>query len=108
MGGPLTPARSPHGAAYNFGMPQPTVDGLVYLLDEAFEGRGLEESNESQALLTNLATVTDAEWRATVPGATAPYAALRQSTAVVRLQLRQGACTVTAVDDRLPHMVNFA
>ena len=47
-----------------------TVDGLVYLLDEAFEGRGIEESNESQALLTNLATVTDAEWRATVPGAT--------------------------------------
>lgn len=43
---------------------------LLYLLDEAFEGRGIEESNESQALLTNLATVTEAEWRATVPGAT--------------------------------------
>jgi uncharacterized damage-inducible protein DinB len=49
-------------------MPQ-AVDALLYLLDEAFEGRGIEESNESQALLTNLAAVTEAEWRATVPGA---------------------------------------
>ena len=46
------------------------TSALVYLLDEAFEGRGIEESNESQALLTNLATVTDAEWRALPPGAT--------------------------------------
>ena len=48
----------------------PSVDALLYLLDEAFEGRGIEESNESQALLTNLATVTEADWGATVPGAT--------------------------------------
>lgn len=48
----------------------PAVDAFLYLLDEAFEGRGLEESNESQALLTNLATVTGAEWRATLPGVT--------------------------------------
>ena len=46
------------------------VDGFLYLLDEAFDGRGIEESNESQALLTNLATVSEAQWRATVPGAT--------------------------------------
>jgi uncharacterized damage-inducible protein DinB len=45
------------------------VSGLLYLLDEAFEGRGIEESNESQALLTNLATVTDTEWTALPPGA---------------------------------------
>ena len=40
------------------------------LLDEAFEGRGLEDSNESQALVTNLATVTEPEWRALPSGAT--------------------------------------
>ncbi|HEX7196165.1 MAG TPA: DinB family protein [Candidatus Limnocylindria bacterium] len=51
-------------------MPNATVDMLLYLLDEAFEGRGIEESNESQALLTNLATVTESEWRALPPGAT--------------------------------------
>ncbi len=43
---------------------------MRYLLDEAFEGRGIEESNESQALLTNLATVTDVEWRALPAGGT--------------------------------------
>ena len=42
---------------------------LGYLLEEAFRGRGLEESNESQALLTNLATVDDTTWRALPSGA---------------------------------------
>jgi hypothetical protein len=32
------------------------IDSLLFLLDEAFGGVGIEESNESQALLTNLAT----------------------------------------------------
>ena len=35
------------------------IDALLALMDEAFRGAGIEESNESQALLTNLATVTD-------------------------------------------------
>lgn len=51
-------------------MSRAVVTEMLYLLDEAFEGRGLEESNESQALLTNLASVTDATWRALPPGAT--------------------------------------
>jgi uncharacterized damage-inducible protein DinB len=51
-------------------MSGPAIQAMLYLLDEAFEGRGIEESNESQALLTNLATVTDAEWTALPPGAT--------------------------------------
>jgi uncharacterized damage-inducible protein DinB len=51
-------------------MTSPGTAAMLYLLDEAFEGRGIEESNESQALLTNLATVTEAEWRAMPPGAT--------------------------------------
>jgi uncharacterized damage-inducible protein DinB len=46
------------------------VDAYLNLLDEAFDGRGIEESNESQALLTNLATVTQAEWTTLPPGAT--------------------------------------
>jgi uncharacterized damage-inducible protein DinB len=46
------------------------VAELLFLTDEAFEGRGIEESNESQALLTNLATVTDTEWTALPQGAT--------------------------------------
>jgi hypothetical protein len=51
-------------------MPSPAVDSLIYLLEEAFAGRGIEESNESQALLTNLAAVTDTEWRGLPPGST--------------------------------------
>ena len=51
-------------------MSDPAIQAMLYLLDEAFDARGIEESNESQALLTNLATVTDAEWTALPPGAT--------------------------------------
>ena len=61
------------------------IDALLYLLDEAFEGRGIEESNESQALLTNLATVTDAEWRATVADAT---------RTIESMVLHVGACKI--------------
>jgi uncharacterized damage-inducible protein DinB len=50
-------------------MADPSVGALLYLLDEAFEGPGLEESNESQALMANVATVDEAIWRAKVPGA---------------------------------------
>ena len=39
------------------------IEALLYLLDEAFRGRGIEESDESQALLPNLATVQDDVWR---------------------------------------------
>jgi hypothetical protein len=45
------------------------IDALLYLLDEAFRGRGIEESDESQALLPNLATVPDDAWRALPAGA---------------------------------------
>ena len=40
------------------------IEALLGLMDEAFDGGGIEASNESQALLTNLATVADDQWRA--------------------------------------------
>jgi uncharacterized damage-inducible protein DinB len=43
------------------------IEALLYLLDEAFRGVGIEESNESQALLPNLRSVPDAAWHA-LPG----------------------------------------
>jgi uncharacterized damage-inducible protein DinB len=61
------------------------IEQLVYLLDDAFGGRGIEASNESQALLTNLATVTDAEWHALVPGA---------ARTIEQIALHVGACKV--------------
>jgi uncharacterized damage-inducible protein DinB len=45
------------------------IQTMLYLLDEAFRGTGLEESNESQAVLTNLATVQPDQWRAMPAGA---------------------------------------
>ena len=61
------------------------IEQLVYLLDDAFGGRGIEASNESQALLTNLATVTDGEWRAVLSGAT---------RTIEHIALHVGACKV--------------
>jgi len=45
------------------------IEALLVVLDDAFRGRGIEASNESQALLPNLATVGDAAWRARPAGA---------------------------------------
>ena len=38
------------------------IDAYLYLLDEAFRAGGIEETDESQALLPNLATVPDEAW----------------------------------------------
>ena len=70
-------------------MAHPAVEALLYLLDEAFGGRGIEESNESQALLTNLATVTQADWSTLPPGAT------RTIESIVR---HVGACKIMYAD----------
>lgn len=70
-------------------MAGPAVDVLLYLLEEAFDGRGIEESNESQALLTNLATVDETTWRATPPGAT---------RTIESMVLHVGACKVMYAD----------
>jgi uncharacterized damage-inducible protein DinB len=45
------------------------IDALLYLLEEAFRGVGIEGSNESQALLTNIATVPPDRWLALPAGA---------------------------------------
>jgi uncharacterized damage-inducible protein DinB len=41
---------------------------MLYLLDEAFRGAGIEQSNESQALMPNLRSVPDTAWHATPDG----------------------------------------
>jgi uncharacterized damage-inducible protein DinB len=42
---------------------------MLYLLDEAFRGLGIEESNESQALMPNLRSVPDDRWHRLPDGA---------------------------------------
>jgi uncharacterized damage-inducible protein DinB len=62
---------------------------VLDLLDEAFRGRGIEASNESQALLTNLRTVPEGAWHALPPGATRSIAAI---------SLHVGACKIMYAD----------
>src|SRR2546428_232883 len=45
------------------------VQELLNLLDEAFAGAGIEASNESQALMTNLRSVDERAWRLRPAGA---------------------------------------
>jgi hypothetical protein len=66
-------------------MSRGAVDLALYLVDEAFRGPGIEESNESQALMTNLATVPETAWRAVLPGA---------DRTIEKIVLHVGACKV--------------
>ncbi len=61
------------------------IEALLYLLDEAFRGRGIAETDESQALLPNLATVPKGAWRAL------PDGAARSIEAIV---VHVGACKI--------------
>ncbi len=61
------------------------IDALLDLLEEAFRGRGIEASNESQALLTNIASVPDGAWRALPVGA---------ARSIESIALHVGACKV--------------
>jgi uncharacterized damage-inducible protein DinB len=61
------------------------IEAYLDLLEEAFRGRGIEASDESQALLTNLASVPDAAWRALPAGA---------ARSIESIALHVGACKV--------------
>ena len=61
------------------------IETMLGLLDEAFRGGGVEESDESQALLTNLATVPDAAWRALPAGA---------ARSIESIALHVGSCKI--------------
>jgi hypothetical protein len=61
------------------------IDALLYLLDEAFRGVGIEESNESQALLPNLRSVPDDAWHALPEGA---------SRSIASIAIHVGACKI--------------
>jgi hypothetical protein len=61
------------------------IDTMLYLLDEAFRGVGIEQSNESQALMPNLRSVPDAAWH-TVPDGL--------SRSIESIAVHVGACKV--------------
>ena len=61
------------------------IQTLLYLLDEAFGGVGIEESNESQALLPNIRTVPDSAWHALPEGL---------SRSIESIAIHVGACKI--------------
>jgi hypothetical protein len=74
MDPPFSKVRSLHQTQYG-----------SYLLDEAFRGKGIEETNESQSLIANLSSVDEGVWRA------APSTGTRTVESVV---LHVGSCKV--------------
>jgi uncharacterized damage-inducible protein DinB len=62
---------------------------LLDVMDEAFRGRGIEQSNESQALLPNLASVPVEAWQALPGGA---------SRSIGAIALHVGACKIMYAD----------
>jgi uncharacterized damage-inducible protein DinB len=78
----LTPSVRP---GYDSLVSRSGIDAMLYLLDEAFRGAGIEESDESQALLPNLRSVPDAAWHALPEGA---------SRSIESIAIHVGACKV--------------
>jgi DinB family protein len=61
------------------------IDELVYVLQEAFSGAGIEESNEGQSFMQNLLSVEGSMWR-TVPD--------RGVRTIESIALHVGSCKV--------------
>lgn len=75
------------------------IEAYLHLLDEAFRGRGLEESGESQAFLPNLGRVPDEVWRALPAGA---------ARSIESIALHVGACKIMYDDYAFaPHPAGF-
>jgi len=61
------------------------IETMLYLLDEAFRGAGIEASNESQALIPNLRSVPDVAWHALPDGV---------DRSIEAIAIHVGACKV--------------
>jgi uncharacterized damage-inducible protein DinB len=65
------------------------IETMLYLLDEAFRGAGIEQSNESQALMPNLRSVPDDAWHRLPDGA---------SRSIESIAIHVGACKIMYAD----------
>jgi uncharacterized damage-inducible protein DinB len=61
------------------------IEAFLFLLDEAFRDLGLEESNESQALLPNIRSVPDDAWHMIPEG---------MSRSIESMAIHVGACKI--------------
>ena len=65
------------------------IETLLFVLDEAFRGPGIEASNESQALMSNLRSVPDEAWHRLPDGA---------DRSIESIAIHVGACKVMYAD----------
>ena len=65
------------------------IQTMLYLLEEAFRGVGIEQSNESQALMPNLRSVPDDAWHRLPDGA---------SRSIESIAIHVGACKIMYAD----------
>jgi len=65
------------------------IEAVLYLLEEAFRGVGIEQSNESQALMPNLRSVPDGAWHRLPDGA---------SRSIESIAIHVGACKIMYAD----------
>jgi hypothetical protein len=61
------------------------IESLLFLMDEAFRGVGIEASDESQALLPNLRSVPDRAWHTVLD---------RLARSIEAIAIHVGACKV--------------
>lgn len=61
------------------------IEELVYILEDAFAAKGIEETGESQSMLGNLATVPEDLWQVTPAGG---------ARTIASIVLHVGACLV--------------
>jgi uncharacterized damage-inducible protein DinB len=61
------------------------IDAILYLMEEAFRGAGIEASNESQALIPNLASVPDVLWQVVPGGGARSIAAIANHVAACKI-----------------------
>jgi uncharacterized damage-inducible protein DinB len=84
------------------------IDALGYLLEEAFRGGGIEETEESQALLPNLSSVPSEHWRALPHGAARSIADIANHVGACKVMYDDYAFGTATLDWGTPEVEPFA
>ena len=67
------------------------IELLIYLMDDAFAGLGIEDSGESQSLMANLRNVDERMWRARLPGSVRTIESIAMHVGTCKVMYRDHA-----------------
>ena len=84
------------------------IEALLDLMDEAFGGPGIEASDESQALMVNLATVPVAAWTALPAGTSRSIASIVNHVGACKIMYDDYAFGPGALEFGTPEVEPFA